>query len=345
MARLRQSDLQRALDLIGACEDAVDLDSFGRSVLGVAGLVPGVVAFNEIDLARGTATAVKDVPDPPGLDTVAEFARLAHQNPLVVHGRPDDPPQTISDLLSARSFRALELYEAIFAPYGFKDQIAVHLSAPTHRVAGIAINRERRGFSERDRELLALLGPHLSRAYAHVLERQRSRALQALLERGLEQTGTAAIVLDPDGRLERVDERAEAMLRSFCDPPAPGRLPLAISEWQTGEAPRPELVIDGGEGRRLIARLVELDVDPGWQAILLDEWLPGPSPAELRPLGLTPREAEVLAWVARGRSDGEIGALLAISPRTVDKHLENTFRKLGVRSRAEAVARALGRST
>ena len=76
---------------------------------------------------------------------------------------------------------------------------------------------------------------------------------------------------------------------------------------------------------------------------MLDEWGDGPSPDQLRALGLTAREAEVLAWVARGRSDAEIAELLSISPRTVDKHLENLFRKLHVRNRAEAVAKAMSR--
>lgn len=62
---------------------------------------------------------------------------------------------------------------------------------------------------------------------------------------------------------------------------------------------------------------------------------------KLERLGLTPREAEVLAWVAQGKSNGVIGAILGISPRTVQKHLERTFSKLGVESRTAAAAHAL----
>ena len=53
------------------------------------------------------------------------------------------------------------------------------------------------------------------------------------------------------------------------------------------------------------------------------------------------REAEVLAWVAQGKSNNSIGAILGISPRTVQKHLERTFTKLGVESRTAAAAQAL----
>jgi DNA-binding CsgD family transcriptional regulator len=59
-------------------------------------------------------------------------------------------------------------------------------------------------------------------------------------------------------------------------------------------------------------------------------------------LGLTAREAEVLGWVARGRTNAEIAAELFISPLTVRTHLERIFEKLDVRTRTAAVAR--GRS-
>nr|WP_230979575.1 response regulator transcription factor [Steroidobacter gossypii] len=60
-----------------------------------------------------------------------------------------------------------------------------------------------------------------------------------------------------------------------------------------------------------------------------------------RALSLTSREAEVLLWISRGKSNREIGEILSISPRTVNKHLEQVFVKLGVENRAAAAARAV----
>ena len=59
-------------------------------------------------------------------------------------------------------------------------------------------------------------------------------------------------------------------------------------------------------------------------------------------LGLTRREGDVMQWVAAGKTDKEVAALLGLSPRTVHKHLQNIYAKLGVETRTAAVMRALG---
>jgi DNA-binding NarL/FixJ family response regulator len=64
-------------------------------------------------------------------------------------------------------------------------------------------------------------------------------------------------------------------------------------------------------------------------------------PEELESLGLTPREAEVLFWVSRGKTNDEIATVLGIGLTTVKKHLESTYSKLGVENRTTAAAMAL----
>lgn len=58
-------------------------------------------------------------------------------------------------------------------------------------------------------------------------------------------------------------------------------------------------------------------------------------------LALSEREAEALLWVAQGKSNADVGAILAMSEKTVKKHLGNVFQKLGVESRTAATLRAL----
>ena len=58
-------------------------------------------------------------------------------------------------------------------------------------------------------------------------------------------------------------------------------------------------------------------------------------------LGLTEREAEVMLWVAQGKSNVDVATILGMSDKTVKKHLGNVFEKLGVESRTAATLRAI----
>jgi DNA-binding CsgD family transcriptional regulator len=64
----------------------------------------------------------------------------------------------------------------------------------------------------------------------------------------------------------------------------------------------------------------------------------------LHALPLTAREREVLEWLAAGKTDRQIAEILGMSPRTVQKHLQHIYEKLGVETRTAAVMRALGGS-
>ena len=72
------------------------------------------------------------------------------------------------------------------------------------------------------------------------------------------------------------------------------------------------------------------------------EALPATS-ADLVPLGLTGREADVLFWLIRSKSNAEIGGLLQITPATVKKHVEHVFEKLGAENRTAATLIGLER--
>jgi DNA-binding NarL/FixJ family response regulator len=82
-------------------------------------------------------------------------------------------------------------------------------------------------------------------------------------------------------------------------------------------------------------------LDPEVQARLLEAATasarPTPPPTASLPDELTPREAEVLALVARGQSNGEIAAELVVSEATVKTHINHVFAKVGARDRAQAV--------
>jgi DNA-binding CsgD family transcriptional regulator len=91
------------------------------------------------------------------------------------------------------------------------------------------------------------------------------------------------------------------------------------------------------EGKRLVVRhLCKAETCH----LFLEEQPTARQAAALTPPGMTPREIEVLQWVAHGKTNMEIGTILDVSPRTVQKHLEHIYRKLGVETRMAAAARA-----
>jgi DNA-binding CsgD family transcriptional regulator len=65
------------------------------------------------------------------------------------------------------------------------------------------------------------------------------------------------------------------------------------------------------------------------------------SPRPLEALGLTPREAEVLLWMAQGKSNGDIATILGCAENTVKVHTARIFEKLGFENRNAATVRAL----
>jgi DNA-binding NarL/FixJ family response regulator len=61
----------------------------------------------------------------------------------------------------------------------------------------------------------------------------------------------------------------------------------------------------------------------------------------LQKLGLTPRVAEALLWIAQGKTNGDIALILGVTESTVKKHVQEIFDKLGVETRSAAAVRAL----
>ncbi len=88
------------------------------------------------------------------------------------------------------------------------------------------------------------------------------------------------------------------------------------------------VLIDQGVGEDTLLKLQEMESVSG-DSIIRDK------------LSLTQRESEVLYWISNGKTNREIGLILEMSPRTVNKHLEHIFEKLGVRNRTAAARLAL----
>ena len=341
MPAIRQDDFRAILDFVREAESFPDVDSFRHGVLpGLRRLVPcDAVGYNEVDAERGRSVVIGEPQEAFFDEAEGLLTRLAHEHPVVIRAQAGDlRTYTISDFLTTRQFHGLALYNDIYRRMGAEDQIAFGL--PGQIVVGIAMNRDRRSFSRRDREVLEILRPHLAQAWRHVLARGRAQELVRALEEGLEVAGGAVLVLDGRRGFAQSAGPAGDLLEAYFGVRA--TLPGLLAEWVGSTPGSSPLAVDGPRGR-LLVRVLSPTLADRQPVLLLEEVRRvAPEPKALEALGLTRREAQVLRLVAIGKPNAEIGDELGISPATVRKHLERIYPKLGVSTRAAAAARAMG---
>jgi DNA-binding CsgD family transcriptional regulator len=281
------------------------------------------------------------------------FEQHVFEHPLFVHYHRtrDGQPLRISDFLSRTQYHRLGLYNEFFRHVDTEYQAAFYLPVPPPQSLGVAFSRRHRDFSDRDCGLLSALRPHLMQAHENAVAVTRLQQSIAGAAAALEEVAEGVVVLGPGERVRFATRRAREWLGAYFKyRPRQGEcVPEALAGWVRAQGahlngngavgmPRQPLVLVRG-GARLVLRLVS---DAGQTLLLLQEQLAEISTEALVPLGLSRREADVLRWVAEGKTNIEIGIILGVSPRTVGKHLERIFRRLGVETRTAAatVARA-----
>lgn len=177
-------------------------------------------------------------------------------------------------------------------------------------------------------EVLARISAHLANARATIDAQAAADA-----------AGDAIVAVDQNLRVRWATPLARRWLVSMLE--SDDRLPAAVCRWMSA-AEEASLSLNDGERRLQFSRL-----GPGAggeQRLLVQARRHVPEPDALgRALKLTPREAEVLHWVALGKTNTEVGGVLGMSPRTVNKHLEHIFVKLGVETRTAAATVALNK--
>lgn len=181
-------------------------------------------------------------------------------------------------------------------------------------------------------ELLARMRVHLNNA-----------RLTSSAQTALDSTGQTLFTVNADGAIQWATPQTHALLARA----------RAVESWQQHELapqlqrwlshlpdPGHQLTLTGLE-HPLSIRLVAQHTHQETLLKLVDEERTA-GPTRLKDaLGLTERESEVLYWVANGKSNRETAQILSMSPRTVNKHLETIFHKLGVDNRTAAAGIAL----
>jgi DNA-binding response OmpR family regulator/DNA-binding CsgD family transcriptional regulator len=199
----------------------------------------------------------------------------------------------------------------------------------------------------RPREVVARIAAHLQSA-RHA--RQARNALDAF--------GHASIALRPaDGRvLWQTPLARDLMRRHFGDGGVASGVasalhaPPGLCDWVRERVTRAGASAHEDADtwscvtgtRRLHCSLHPASAEDEWLLVLTESSNGAAVEALSLQFRLTAREAEVLYWVAHGKTNRDIGDILGTRPKTITKHLEHVFEKLGVETRTAAAARVLG---
>lgn len=180
----------------------------------------------------------------------------------------------------------------------------------------------------------------MARIRVHLGNARRTLSARAALDA----TGRFLLALDRAGAvLWSTPQAAKLMAQAFPGFENTGFALDPVARWldDTRQQPRPK----AGPGFTLVEAGHRFDFSylgqtgPDEFLLRVTEVLPGADEAYLKEhLALTLREADVLLWIGRGKSNRDISDILGISPRTVNKHLEQIYEKLGVENRSSAAA-------
>lgn len=178
-------------------------------------------------------------------------------------------------------------------------------------------------------EVLARLATHIHNSK---IVNQREQVINA--------AGIAMLALNPQGKIVWQTPLATQLLQENIA--SLDELYLTISQWFGQSQQNQSLLVSGSKQNLSLSKLT--DTGRGAHLVMIQSQEAIPSAESLmHSCGLTKREAEVLYWVAIGKTNRDIGEILDLSPRTVNKHLEHTFTKLNVETRTAAVASALAK--
>lgn len=330
MPRLSQRGVDRLLDLVGEINGLGTLGAFRAELLpALQRAVPSLfVSYNEVGPDGVWAFAEPAMPP----DSGERWARWADQHPVLAYMQRtrDGRPRRISDHVDRATFARTELFQEFYAPIGVESQVAFCLPAVAPLVIGIALSRGRDDFSDNEVELLARARPHLIQAYRMAQAAEARERVIAALSRGLGADGRSAMAVTRAGEVVYADGAArEALGLGDGDVALPPSLRAAVASDRSGP-------------RRLEPHLRLIPgTSPGDLDVLLVDHAPGGLTVDrLRDLGLTPREAEALRHLALGSTGPDTARAMGIAPRTVSKHLQAVYAKLGVTSRSDAARAA-----
>lgn len=278
-------------------------------------------------------------------------------NAADVLGPPDPPESVWGDLLDAEPKPGLvlkgeDIDEALAAIGAFADLSSPYLSGHSSGVAELAeFAAVIHGFGRSDIDTIrrAAFVHDVGRVAVHPRiwakpgklgadEREQVRLHPYHTERVLARSPYLANLASiACAHHERIDGSGYHKAVSAAALPPTARLLAAADAFHSKTEPRPyREKLSSEEATAVLATKARQGKLDSEMAGAVAEAAGQPAPTIERPAGLTHREVEVIALLARGMQTKQIARALDISPKTADRHIQNTYRKIGVSSRAAA---------
>ncbi|MEA2451260.1 MAG: hypothetical protein QOG63_3192 [Thermoleophilaceae bacterium] len=344
-----RSPARRLFDLIGGAHTFEDLDAFREGVprLLREAVPADVGSYNEFDDDPSRVWWTSDPHLTISEDLGATFAELSPQNPVLAHiaGTGDGSPRRLSDFINREQFHKTQLYQDFYRHVGVEHLLGLALPSRPPVVIGLGLTRGGdTDFTDTDVALMAAARPHLIQAYRQAeLASTRSSTIAAL-EAGLEALGAPVLLVDDCGWVTMATPLARRLLVQRLG--AGGSARRLAPDVREALAQRRAAGTPSAEPLRLVDETGTLTLrvltgpEQASELLIVEPGNAGLSVVALGGIGLTRREAEAVRWIALGRRGGDVARLMGISPRTVEKHLENAYGKLGVTSASDAAATA-----
>jgi DNA-binding CsgD family transcriptional regulator len=299
------------------------------------------LSYNEVDLLTPDKTVSLLKPESSMFfqQLFPRFKELTWQHPLIVHQMQSAnfPVHKISDFLTQDAFHQLELYRDVYRPMGVEYQIAVTVRLSSSHVIAFALSRKAKDYDERDRALLELLRPHLVVAFNNLDLIQNHKTIQNGTELALNELSSATLIVESRGNIFYHTGPALQWLGAA----GTERLPGPVADWLNRS-----LTAGGREALNWNSTVGEIQIramptstSDRWLLVLSREDTKHPAGAASAIPGLSRRQQEVAHWIREGKTNPEIATIMGISPRTVQKHVEHIFEKLGVESRVAIATR------
>ncbi|MES1180316.1 MAG: helix-turn-helix transcriptional regulator [Verrucomicrobiota bacterium] len=312
----------------------------------LAGVVPVEhLTYNEFNERRNRYTVLIKPEVEEMQRRVPQLIAYLHQHPLYEHYLAEgSEPKKLSDAITVRQLKGTDIFQEVYKPLSTKHQMLFFVQGEGEARIGLALNRWHRDFSERDREVLMFLSPHITQAYKNAqVATDLALSLNGIGE-GLGSIHRAVILAGSDGQIRWKSPLAHVWLEEFFPEhrSAARRLPVQLQKWiernaQFAKVERPsfsELQLPSHGESRLLIYCGKTNSGEFLLALVRERVCISVEVA--RSFGLTPREAEILFWISEAKTNPEIAAILRVSLRTIHKHAEHLFAKIRVENRLSA---------